>query len=72
MAEFETTDSYEDVDLQDALKAMNDIDRTIIQMKYFDDLKLQDMADILKMPVNSVKTRLYRGLKKLRIELEKE
>jgi RNA polymerase sigma-70 factor (ECF subfamily) len=44
--------------------------RLIISLRYFEDLKLEEIADILGENLNTVKTRLYAGLKKLRIELE--
>ena len=36
------------------------------------DLKLEEIAVVLDLNVNTVKARLYRALKKLRIELEPE
>ena len=46
--------------------------RSIIILRYFEDLKLQEIAEILNQNVNTVKTRLYTGLKKLRIEMNDE
>ena len=36
---------------------------------YFEDKKLEEIADILEENVNTVKSRLYRNMKKLRIVL---
>ena len=41
----------------------------MIQLKYFEDMKLSEIAEVLGENVNTVKSRLYRGLKKLRLEL---
>ena len=49
-------DHYKDTDLHEAL----------------DDLKLEEIADITGENINTVKTRLYRGLKLMRIQLTKE
>lgn len=64
-----TEDKYADVDLQRAIDALEDIDKAIIILKYFEDKKLEEIADILEENVNTVKSRLYRNMKKLRIVL---
>lgn len=63
-------DTYENFDLQDAMDNLPNIYRLIISLRYFEDLKLEEIALILGENLNTVKTRLYAGLKKLRIELE--
>jgi RNA polymerase sigma-70 factor (ECF subfamily) len=63
-------DTYENFDLQNALDNLPHNYRLIISLRYFEDLKLEEIADILGENLNTVKTRLYAGLKKLRIELE--
>jgi RNA polymerase sigma-70 factor (ECF subfamily) len=63
-------DRYEDLDLKDALDSLPDNVKTIIILRYFEDLKLEDIAYILGISLGTVKTRLYTGLKKLRIEME--
>ncbi len=63
-------DRYEDVDLHRAMDALPPEDKAIIELRYFEDMKLEDIADILEVNKSTVKSRLYRGLKKLRISLE--
>ena len=58
-------DSYANVDLQRALDTLTESDRAVIILKYFEDKKLEEIADILEENVNTIKSRLYRGLKKL-------
>lgn len=71
--EFEgVEDSYADIDLQRALDALSEKDRAIIILKYFEDKKLEEIADILDENINTIKSRLYRGMKKLRITLFSE
>ena len=65
-------DSYENVDLRNALNAMSMEDKAVIELKYFEDLKLTEIAEVLGENVNTVKSRLYRGLKKLRLELAED
>lgn len=62
-------DSYENVDLLRALDALTKEDKAVIELKYFEDKKLAEIAEILDENVNTIKSRLYRGLKKLRLEL---
>lgn len=64
-------DVYENIDLKRALNMMSENDRAVIQLKYFEDLKLDEIAEILEENLSTVKSRLYRGLKKLRMELQK-
>lgn len=59
-------DSYKNIDLEMAIDALPDKDKAIIIMRYFEDKKLEEIADILGESVNTVKSRLYRCMKKLR------
>ena len=58
-------DQYGDVDLQNALSVLSKKDQAIIIMKYFEDKKLEEIADILEENVSTIKSRLYRSIKKL-------
>lgn len=62
-------DHYEDIDLHEALERLPVAYRTIIILRYFEDLKLDEIAKIVDENINTVKTRLYRGLKLLRVEI---
>lgn len=61
-----TEDAYANVDLQRALDALPEKDKAIVIMRYFEDRKLEEIAEILEENVNTVKSRLYRSMKKLR------
>ena len=65
-----TEDHYQDLDLKQMINRLDDKSRTVIILRYFEDLKLEDIADIVGENLNTVKARLYRTLKKLRLELE--
>lgn len=64
------SDEYPDLDLEKALDQLPPVDRSRIILKYYEDLKLEDVAEILKENVNTTKTRLYATLKKLRLQME--
>lgn len=63
-------DTYSNLDLQRLLNGLNDRERTIVVLRFFEDMRLQDIADITGENLNTVKTTLYRCLKKMRIQLE--
>ena len=44
--------------------------KTIIILKYFQNLTINQIAEILSSPVGTVKTRLNRALSLLRLELK--
>ena len=62
-------DTYRDLDTLRALEALNEKERTVIVLRFFQDLKLQDVAEITGDNLSTVKTILYRSLKKMRIQL---
>ena len=64
------SDHIEDVDLQVALGKLDESERVIVVLKYFEEEKLGTIARILDMNVNTVKSRLYRALEKLREYME--
>ncbi len=63
-------DTYENVDLQKALNSLEKKDRAVVVLRYFEDMKLEEIAQVLEENLSTVKSRLYRGMKKLRLELE--
>lgn len=65
-------DAYEDVDLTVALGRLPENDRMIVELKYFEGMKLEEIASILEENTNTIKSRLYRSLRKLRLSLEEE
>lgn len=44
--------------------------QTVIKLRFYEELSLQEISDVLNCPLSTVKTRLYAGLKKLRVALE--
>lgn len=62
-------DDYENFDLQRAMEKLPNNYRIVIILKYFEDLKIEEIAEILNENTNTVKTRLYKSLKLLRIDM---
>ncbi|MBQ5682092.1 MAG: sigma-70 family RNA polymerase sigma factor [Peptococcaceae bacterium] len=71
-ADGETEDSYQDVDLHQALEQLEPIDKTVIILRYFEGMQLNQIAQTLDENLSTVKSRLYRSLKKLRVSMEEE
>lgn len=62
-------DTYQDFDLRAALDALSLEDKLVVELRYFEDMKLEEIAEILDENLSTVKSRLYRSLKKLRVKL---
>jgi len=45
--------------------------KSILLIRFFEDLKIDEVAEILDENINTVKTRLYTALKKLKFKVEK-
>lgn len=59
-------DKTEDLDLRQALEKLSEEERRIVVLRYFEEEKLQTIAEVMGLKVNTVKSRLYRAVEKLR------
>lgn len=66
-AVYPNNDSFE---LEQALADMEAGQRELLELKYFQDLKIKEIAVLLECPESTVKTRLYKALGALRNKLE--
>ena len=62
-------DAYEDADLLHALDRLDAREKTVVTLRYFEDLKLSDIVVVTGENLSTVKSLLYRSLKKLRVTL---
>lgn len=46
--------------------------KTVIVLRFFEDLKLEEISYITKAPLSTVKSRLYKGLHLLKVQMEDE
>lgn len=51
--------------LQGVLNQLSDGNREVLQLRFFADMSLEDMADTLQLGLSATKMRLYRALKQL-------
>ena len=63
-------DKYENFDLKVAMDKIPHQYRTIIILKYYEGMTISSIANIMGENINTVKTRLYRGINFLRLELK--
>ena len=54
------------LDLYDAIDRLSEKERTVIRLRFFEDLKLEEIAQVTGANLNTVKSRLYKSLKKLK------
>ncbi|WP_102029511.1 RNA polymerase sigma factor SigW [Salirhabdus sp. Marseille-P4669] len=55
--------------IQKQIQSLPEKYRSIITLRYVDDLSLQEISEILDMPIGTVKTRIHRGREALRKKL---
>ena len=63
-------DEYENVDLKKAINSLEKEDRAVVVLRYYEDMKLEDIAKVLGENLSTVKSRLYRSMRKLKLQLE--
>lgn len=64
------SDSYTNIDLERAIDELPALDKTIIKLRFYEELKIEQIADITNENINTIKSRLYRTLKKLRLSID--
>lgn len=60
----------EQEDLYERLKGLPTEVQNIIRLRFYEELSLQEIADVTGRNLSTVKAKLYRGLKTLRVEME--
>ena len=70
--------AYEEKDTVDAMLLYEKIDqlkpklKTVILLRYFEDMKIEEIAKATATNINTVKSRLYKALEKLKQDLKEE
>ena len=67
---FYMEDKSENLDIRRALDSLSEQDKAVIVLRFFEDMKLEEIADILGENLSTIKSRLYRSIKKLRSVLD--
>lgn len=64
--------TYEGIDTYKCVQKLSPKIKTVILLRFFEDKKIEEIAKITNTNVNTVKSRLYKGLKELRKWLKNE
>lgn len=57
-------------DLYDEINRLDSETQTIIKLRFFEELTLKEIGEVLEINLNTVKAKLYRGLKQLRVNMQ--
>ncbi|MGL5695256.1 MAG: sigma-70 family RNA polymerase sigma factor [Peptostreptococcaceae bacterium] len=68
----EEFDNDDRLDLLQAIDTLQDKHKEVIILKYFNDLTISDISKVLDIPIGTAKTYLNKGLKALRVFMNKE
>lgn len=68
---YEETKSVDELseEVHEALEKLSDREREIITLRYFEDMELKEVSEITEQNISTVKSTLYRALKKLQVIL---
>ena len=64
------SEDYTYLEVEEALVQLSDEQRELIYMRYLHEIKIKDIAEMTSIPESTVKTRLYKALKSLRLYFE--
>ncbi|MFJ8065792.1 sigma-70 family RNA polymerase sigma factor [Psychrobacillus sp. NPDC096426] len=60
------------LEVEEALLSLSDYDRELLHLKYFEDVKIKDIARLWDTPEGTIKTRLHKALRALRAGFEEK
>ena len=61
----------EKIDIYETIQKLNEKLKTVIILRFFENLKIEEIAYITKTNSNTVKSRLYKGMEKIKKEIER-
>ena len=59
----------EEMDLYNALERLSPDEKKIVQLRFFQGFKLEEVAEAMGLNLNTVKSKLYRTIEKLRVSM---
>ena len=66
------SEDYTYLEVEEALGTLTDEQRELVHLKYLHDVKIKDIAEMTFTPEGTVKTRLHKALKSLRLFFEEK
>lgn len=61
----------EKIDIYENIQKLNEKLKTVIILRFFENLKIEEIAYITKTNSNTVKSRLYKGMEEIKKEIER-
>ncbi len=58
--------TVEGIDIYQKIQSLNEKLQTVIILRFFEDMKIEEIAKITNVNISTVKSRLYKGLKELK------
>lgn len=68
----QTEDRYSDLLLNELLHSLDEDEKRLIYLKYYQEYTFQEISEIVDAPVSTVKSKIYRTLEKIRLDYPKE
>ncbi|MDP5274210.1 sigma-70 family RNA polymerase sigma factor [Chengkuizengella axinellae] len=69
-SDFNNDNFHQTVEVKEAIEKLNEKQKTVIILRFFEDMKLEEIAKILESPVSTIKSTLYRALNEMNITLK--
>ncbi len=66
------TEDFTFLEVEEALLHLSDYERELLHLKYFEDVKIKEIAVMWNTPEGTIKTRLHKALRSLRAKFEEE
>ena len=60
------------IDIYKSLQKLDDKTRTVIFLRFFENMKIDEISKITKTNANTVKSRLYKGLREMKKDIGEE
>lgn len=70
LASKDSTDVSMTITMQQILETLDELEKSIVFLKYYSELTFKEIAELKDLPLGTVKTTLYRALAKLRVEMK--
>nr|WP_246629152.1 sigma-70 family RNA polymerase sigma factor [Mesobacillus maritimus] len=70
LASKDSTDVTMTITMQQILETLDELEKSIVFLKYYSELTFKEIAELKDLPLGTVKTTLYRALAKLRVEMK--
>lgn len=66
------TEDFTFLEVEEALSHLSDYERELLHLKYFEDVKIKEIAAMWNTPEGTIKTRLHKALRLLRAKFEEK